>query len=263
MQDKEFDDLFRSKLDNFEVEPSAQVWQNIDDELDGGKKKRILPILSIAASVLLLVTAGIILIPEKGTIKRNDPDRHHLSVKMEPEVTKPENIAPANTSEKKQALTALTRTPVKHNAKADQLKDKISPVEQKQQSGTAIVKIETAKPDEQPVLAAAGTENVVEDVRPVSVEPDPAPAVVKQASNNSTISIQTQPALASTPMPAAITAKPAIKKRGIHNLGDLVNLVVAKVDKRKDKLIQFSDNDDDESVISGVHLGVLKIKKDN
>jgi hypothetical protein len=42
-----------------------------------------------------------------------------------------------------------------------------------------------------------------------------------------------------------------------------VNLVVAKVDKRKDKLIQFSDSDDDGSVITAVHLGALKIKRDN
>ena len=39
MQDKEFDDQFRSKLDNFEVEPAAQVWQNIDTELSDRKKK--------------------------------------------------------------------------------------------------------------------------------------------------------------------------------------------------------------------------------
>ena len=68
MQDKEFDDLFRSKLDNFELEPSAQVWQNIDNELSGRKRRSIFPILSIAASVLILLTAGILFIPKKGVV---------------------------------------------------------------------------------------------------------------------------------------------------------------------------------------------------
>jgi hypothetical protein len=68
--------------------------------------------------------------------------------------------------------------------------------------------------------------------------------------------------LASTPVPVEKT-KPVAKKHGIRNFGDLVNLVVAKVDKRKDKLIQFTDSDDDESMISAVHIGAVKIKRDN
>ena len=31
MQDNEFDELFRSKLDEFEMEPSAKVWPGIVD----------------------------------------------------------------------------------------------------------------------------------------------------------------------------------------------------------------------------------------
>ncbi len=70
MQDKEFDDLFRSKLGDFETEPSAQVWQNIDAELDRKRRKKsIFPMLGIAASIIVLITAGILFIPKKENVK--------------------------------------------------------------------------------------------------------------------------------------------------------------------------------------------------
>jgi hypothetical protein len=34
------------------------------------------------------------------------------------------------------------------------------------------------------------------------------------------------------------------------------------VDKRKDKLIEFSSKDDDESLITGINLGIIKVKKE-
>jgi hypothetical protein len=68
--------------------------------------------------------------------------------------------------------------------------------------------------------------------------------------------------------PAAISTgtKPneaPVKKHGIHSLGGLVNVLIAKVDKREDKLIEFTDDDDDNtaSSVTAVNLGVIKIKK--
>jgi len=258
MQDNEFDDLFRSKLDNFEAEPPAQAWQNIDAELSGRKRKSIFPMLSIAASVLILLIAGVLFTPKKGTVKHNRPDSNKVAIKVKPEVVKPGNSNPLITPEKKQEQVAVVQTPVRHITKADQPKIKVSPVEQKEQTSPAIAKTETVKQDGQPALAATNT--MTEDnAKPIEL--DTAPAVVKHADDNSAISLPAQPMLASTP--AVKAAKPVVKKRGIRNFGDLVNLVVAKVDKRKDKLIQFTDSDDDESMISAVHIGVVKIKRDN
>jgi len=66
MQDKEFDKLFNQKFEDFEVEPSPWVWDNIAGELDGKKAKRtIMPWLSIAATVLVLITAGVLFLKQK------------------------------------------------------------------------------------------------------------------------------------------------------------------------------------------------------
>ena len=57
MQDKEFDELFRAKLDGFEAEPSANVWPGIADELDSNKRRKTLinPFCSISSPSILSV----------------------------------------------------------------------------------------------------------------------------------------------------------------------------------------------------------------
>jgi hypothetical protein len=75
MQDKEFDELFRSKLGDLEVAPSKSVWDNIAAEVVIGRENRsALPFISIAASVLVLVTAGVFFIPQIKT------GQHQISV---------------------------------------------------------------------------------------------------------------------------------------------------------------------------------------
>ena len=48
-------------------------------------------------------------------------------------------------------------------------------------------------------------------------------------------------------------------QRKIRSIGSLVNFVIAKVDKREDKLIEFKDSDEG-SEVSGINLGLVKIK---
>ncbi|MBS1519414.1 MAG: hypothetical protein JST50_00340 [Bacteroidetes bacterium] len=256
MQDKEFDDLFRSKLGGFEVQPSAEVWQNIDAELSGKKKKGIFPMLSIAASVLILLVAGILFIPKKGVVKHNKQDTNVVA-KANPAVVKPESTKPVTSSETQQEQVAAVETPIKQTMKANQHKIKTNTVEQKEQANSPITK--TVKTDDQPLIASTATPKQDEVIKQIELT-EATSAETKEKVDNSAISLPAQPILASN-QPAK--AKPVVKKRGIRNFGDIVNLVVAKVDKRKDKLIEFKDNDDDESVISAVHLGALKIKRDN
>ena len=49
-----------------------------------------------------------------------------------------------------------------------------------------------------------------------------------------------------------------------RSFGGLINAVVGKIDKRKDKVIEFNDDDDDDdgATVTGVNLGIIKIKKE-
>lgn len=55
----------------------------------------------------------------------------------------------------------------------------------------------------------------------------------------------------------------ATEKKGIRNVGDLVNFVVEKIDKRDKKLIRFNTDDDDNSSIVGINLGFVRLNPKN
>jgi hypothetical protein len=109
------------------------------------------------------------------------------------------------------------------------------------------------KVDSQPVLIAAAP------IVPVIVQPLNVSAPPK------IINIEQQKAAEKPLMIAAVEQENVapVKKRGIHSLGSLINTIVAKIDKREDKLIEFTDNEDDdsESTITGINLGIIKKKK--
>jgi cytoskeletal protein RodZ len=269
MQDKEFDDLFRSKLDNFEMEPSAKVWQNIDTGLDGKKKKgSLFTLLGIAASIIILISAGILFMPKKATNNSNQHKSDKLAhSQVKPTVVKAENNAPVNVQPTKAEQVADAKVPAKpiervHHPK--KIEAPVAPAKEDNQliAKTEAVKQEPVKPDEQPILAAVPDQK--NEVKNTSTQPVDIQVATKQPEEIKTPAVQTQqPILASTQPPVVKENKAVVKRRGIHNIGDLVNLVVAKVDKRHEKLVVFSDTDDDESTITAFHLGAIKIKRDN
>ncbi len=261
MQDKEFDDLFRSKLDNFEIEPTAQVWTNIDATLAAKeRKKSIFPILRIAASVIILITAGILFIPKKENVTLVRPRKNQLvNSPAVPAAVKHDSDVPVNTQVTKEPQPENTTkrnrfAVVQHPAKKTETPAK--PAEQ-----TALVPDNTVpvKSDEQPVLAAV-TQKPADISQPV-VPGSETPLAVKQLNTDEPNNIK-QSVLAAVQTPAVTKTYPTVKRRGIRNMGDLVNLVVARVDKRKDKVIEFTDTDDDESTITAVNMGPIKIKKE-
>ena len=93
MQDKEFEELFRAKLDGFETRPSGMVWENITRQLD--KKPRyhkLVPYLSIAASVIVLAAASILFIPKKtGIQQKHQPKNTIAQTKRQPPAVVKEN----------------------------------------------------------------------------------------------------------------------------------------------------------------------------
>ena len=91
------------------------------------------------------------------------------------------------------------------------------------------------------------------------VVPDDVPLTTKNAEVKT--EFITKPVLAEM-QPANKPVKPALgKKHKIHSLGDLFNVMIASVDKRKDKFIEFTDTDEGDN-ITGINLGIVKVKKE-
>lgn len=260
MQDKEFDDLFRTKLDNLEMEPSAQVWANIDTELSGKKRKSIFPVLSIAASVIILIAAAIIFIPKKEVVKPGHGKSNLVINHSKQNIVKPTGQEPTNPIIKKEiqpekAIAINSVAALQHHAKKTETITK--PTEQ---PAPVIEKQEPIKVEEPQLIASASSKQP--DIISHEVPDNATPLTIKQAAINDAPEPETKTALASAQPTSTKQDKPVVKRRGIHNFGDLVNIVVAKVDKRKDKVIEFTDTDDDESTITAVNVGPVKIKKD-
>jgi len=260
MQDNEFDDLFHSKLDGFEMEPSANVWQSVNDELQSRKRKRVLvPFLSIAASIIVLVTAGILFIPQKGSvITKHSAQTGIVKASSVTNVIAQASNKPISTPNVKPAETKSV--PINRIASTHKTESaKVTPVE-----NVAIANKQESpvKPAEQPVIASV---TIKPDGKDVVVPGNETKFVPKQQAEETT-AFTTKPVLIADQLP--VQNKPAIvpevkPKHRIHTFGDLVNVVVAKVDKRKDKVIEFTNKDDeDESSLAGVNLGVIKFKKE-
>jgi hypothetical protein len=255
MQDKEFDDVFRSKLDGFEAEPSGRVWTGIDGGLDAARRRKILmPILRIAASIILVMGLGILFFVNRDKVSRVKGGKNGLVKARAPQVKQPETVAPVKQPE-------VIKTVVQ------------------QPAVNSIARVVTQKKRQQP--AKSTEKDIIIDVPEVvqKVEPQQTMAVVAPTKNSditqpvvpgpetalTTKTIDAAPKITpqlTAQVPSIDAAAKSTKRRGIHNFGDLVNIVVAKVDKRKDKAIQFSDSDDDESTITSVNIGPVKINKD-
>lgn len=59
-EDKKFDDLFKSKLSNYEIKPSSLAWERLEGKLNKKGKAAYFPFLKIAASIVLLLGVGYI-----------------------------------------------------------------------------------------------------------------------------------------------------------------------------------------------------------
>ena len=251
MQDKEIDQLFRSEFDDFEVEPSAAVWGNVTVQLD--KKKRLLKTyLSVAASLLVLLSGGLYFVSEI-----NDNTKKPVQVAVV------KNNKPVKATIAPEAVSVKMAQPevekaIASNTIAKSRKQKIRTVKQQPALPVAPVLV-LAEPDQQLAQASHKSAEAIK-----FVVPDKATPILEKTDAPEDMPFKTN-TLAAQPVTAAKTMATApAKKHRIRNLGDLINVVVSKVDKRKDKLIEFSSTkDEDESVISGLNLGFIKIKKED
>jgi hypothetical protein len=253
MQDNEFDELFHSKLDEFEIEPSAKVWPGIAGELHSAKHKKTLqPWLSIAASIAVAAGLGVLFIRPK-PVKNIKPEQPAIATAIKPVTAGrvPNIVAPGF------KLVSITPHKVKEISKVPAVNPPVrNPVANIHTAGhvvIAAVPVIDAAPE---VIATAPQKQTVN----IGVVPDKATALTPTLPDQNMPDITAKPVLLASQPPVAskkdsVQVKPRHK---IHGLAGLVNLVIAKVDKRKDDV---QTDDDNESNIVGVNLGLVKIKK--
>ncbi|RBQ03380.1 hypothetical protein [Pedobacter miscanthi] len=246
IRDKDFDQLFKDTFADAEVTPSRDLWSNIESEI-APKKKRIIPIYWLsAAAVLLIATIGILVYQQQNNsgegkqlannnIEKPKPVveapvvKDHLPKVIEP-VKDIAPILPVGAKPEK----AVAKTKVKQNVVKPVEKLQIVTATEMQKQETMIAQVDEPNKDIKAQIDAV-----------ILLQPK---VDMLTASNTTTIK---------TDEPINDNEQ---SNKGIRNMGDVINIIVNKVDKRKDKLIQFRTDDDDSS-LSSINIGPFKIGK--
>jgi len=243
-QDKDFDRLFKNAFDDAEITPSRDLWSNIESEIEP-KKKRIIPVYWLsAAAILLVVTAGILV------YRQQNVNPKQLTSYVAPKVQQPavveqpvkdSVIAPVKPIEKVEAVLPVSAKPATSLAK-NTIKKEAKPVEKQ--------KIVTAPEAFKQETVFAKNEEPKKDIKTkieeAILQPEKETVI---AANPTTIKVD-----------EPINDNEEQNTKSIRNVGDVVNLIVNKVDKRKDKFIQFRTDDDDSS-LSSINIGPFKFGK--
>lgn len=247
MPDNDFDNLFRDKFMNAEVEPSANLWANIEGQLVA-KRKRTFPFMWVAAASVAVV-ASVLIFTQSGekiylqntatTVAEVKPVIEQpvfvdeITQTVEPTQVKPHTVANRSLKQREvpQAVMAqLVEMPEKN----------MTPVQPSVQNEHLPIKRADVK-----ALDVTYSANVVPVVNNVSEH------------SNDMIAANVEKTIEEDAPEQAIETN----KKGIRNMGDLINYVVEKVDKREKKLIKFNTDDDDNSSIIGLNIGFVKLNK--
>jgi hypothetical protein len=254
MQDKEFDKVFNSKFANFEVEPSPIAWEGIASELDGKKKKHsLMPYLSIAASLLVLFTLAIVFLPHQGKTAKKQLENNRIALNNnQPGTAINQPVVTDTKTSPTNAKRVAEITDNKTQVNSSSVINKSAPVTS---AIDTFQKLEVLKNNTQPQITVVN-EHKPEIIQPLS--PNKDFELMSKAIKPIKMEMM---GMTSGTKPDA----PVAKRPGIHNPGGLINAILAKVDKRDDKLIQFTDNDDDDAQtsVTGVNLGLIKIIKES
>ncbi|MCY1508706.1 hypothetical protein D9M68_430250 [compost metagenome] len=240
MPDKDFDNLFRDKFMDAEIEPSANLWDKIETHLEP-KRKRVFPLYWMAAASVAVVFTAMLLFQKKEKIQLQGQP----AIVAEQPVTLPETSLSAEAAV--ESSVSIDRPLLGGTGTTAKLVSHVKNV------GTENISTNTAlslQPDEDFVrLPIKQADPKPIDVLPAKADPVENPIVIAQAEPQQKVENN------------VISEIEHTEKKGIRNVGDLVNYVVDKVDKREKKLVRFNTDDDDNSSIVGINIGFLKFNK--
>lgn len=249
VSDNDFDKLFQEKLAGVEINPSEKVWNNISSEISPrGVKKGVSAMWLVAASVLVVLYLGFLFKPQRESIK--------LQASTVAEDNKP----------------VVERDPVKEEIKAERHSKGIMFLDRlaslKFERNRRMKSFESSKTAIAKNISSISDSQQEQDQMLISKEalsletkilPD-TPAFIAMQGNIDAIKPERDLIPASEENTQSdLGSRRDNENKGIQSVGDLVNFVVRKVDHRKEKIIEFSNHDEGSSV-SGINLGLIKIK---
>ncbi|RQO75698.1 hypothetical protein DBR43_10195 [Pedobacter sp. KBW06] len=232
MQDKDFDQLFKDRFEEAEIQPSSNLWGNIEQEL-APKKKKAFPVYWAAAAVVVIATTIGLLSQRTEPLKlQGNTAETTAQVENVPVAVPKQNASVEEPADLRPESTPLVLAP---KVKLENLVRKNSQMalqpneEVKRQQVKVADVVPEPKEEIKPVLT------MEKEIMIAKIDPP----VVHEQNNQ-------------------IAETEVRERKGIRNVGDVINFVVDKLDKRENKIIQFKTDDDDNSSLIAVNIGILK-----
>ena len=262
MQDKEFDELFRNRFDTAEIEPSVNLWSNIEEKLVV-KRKRVFPVYwSAAAAIAVAVTVAVLF---QKTDKMQSGTTAAIKAQSGKEIasTEKDNTI-ISSDDNSDHFSPIKKEVVKERIAS--LQHNIEMMGRDADQNTAVIPV-TDKATEKKDLLAMQPSVVIShlEYRETKVKQEtlklpktltPPVEEVMLASAD----VAADP-VNGTDNDEALDENKRAESRGIRNMGDLINYVVDKVDKREEKFIQFKTDEDDNSSLIGLNIGMFKFSQ--
>jgi hypothetical protein len=249
MLDKDFDAVFKSSFEGYEVTPANDSWTKISKKINGKTKQKKFPVFwMVAASIVIVLGIGIGLYTKPTEVIKLHPGGEK---EMMANLTQEEKAVIGTVPVVNETIAKSLQKPVKNIAKNSK-----TVTESKLAKKTAI---EIQKPVDEPVETDL---ELVKNVKPLRAKLATERLLEQEEINKLKASATTD--LANNNQNLAeiesITEFPTRRAR-ISSMGDLVNFVVAKVDKREEKIIKMSKTEESDNEITGINLGLFKFRK--
>jgi len=238
MQDKEFDQLFKERFEEAEIHPSPALWGAIQAEITPVSKRRAFSGWWMAAAVVLVgVSAGLLF---HKTEKIQLQGKAIVATATE---TAPETIIADQSGTVVSTGSVLPQATKKNNLfVADNQPDNKKLVVSEEKS------LITVQPNE-------GLSHPLHIGNETLAKVD-----VGTLKENTTTDIAIAGAdIPATTVDAVVNENDQAEHTRIRNVGDLINFVVDKVDKREQKFLQFKSDDDDNSSLIAINIGPFKL----
>ncbi|MFC5284943.1 hypothetical protein ACFSSE_05480 [Pedobacter alpinus] len=249
MLDKDFDQIFKSSFEDLEIAPAADSWSKITKELDKKGTKKFPIFWMAAASVIVVLGIGVGLYIKPTELIKLTTNKNKMmadlakeqptpttatedltvtdDVLVNPEKVATKQVASVNNNTSNQEIT--------ENQENIAVDATIAP-----ESNVLIAETNTIKP----LRAKSVTEQIIEDEKNIETINRPILTAQSIASVNN-----------------IENATNTNRKIKIPTVGDVVNFVVAKVDKRDEKIIRVSKTEESDNEITGINLGLFRFIK--
>lgn len=246
MQDRDFDQLFNQRFEAFEVKPSAKLWQRITNDLDkpSRNKRNLSTYWMAAASIIVLVLAGLWLYKPAEVIQLQGKSENQVAISKEKSVANMSEADQLDASEAIRPASSLAVWRAESIPKVSRRKSrKVNTADSDVDSSPNKITVSAPAVNAAHAIASVNNSlNIVEKSQHVEAPQVGAAQLEKDEKED--------------------TRNERTKTPKIKSIGGLVNFVIAQLDKREDKIIEFRDGDEGAEV-SGINIGPLKFKSKN